>query len=150
MSDWIIHEGKKYFEESYLIGANKTAERRGNRIATLESELREARETEALASKYNATYIAALRKIIKGYTSKSRARKLAAEALHGDGCIAYDGMISTIKKLRGELQETCEQLKIVRSNYNKDHEYWGDLTKELKRKLADAGQARPQGWRKRR
>jgi len=37
MSDWIEHDGRKYYEESYITLANKNAERRGERIAELEA-----------------------------------------------------------------------------------------------------------------
>lgn len=44
MSDWIMHDGKKYFEEGYLIMANKSAERRGKRIKELESFVKDIRD----------------------------------------------------------------------------------------------------------
>lgn len=48
MSDCIEHDGKKYYEESYVILANSNAQRRGERIAELEAE-REA-ERDQLAA----------------------------------------------------------------------------------------------------
>jgi hypothetical protein len=40
MSDWIEVDGKKYFEESYLILANNNSKRRGERIQELEAQLK--------------------------------------------------------------------------------------------------------------
>lgn len=39
MSDHIEVDGRKYFHESYLQGANATSKRRGERIAELEAQL---------------------------------------------------------------------------------------------------------------
>jgi hypothetical protein len=40
MSDWIEHDGKKYYEEGYLVLANNNAKRRGERIQELEAQLK--------------------------------------------------------------------------------------------------------------
>lgn len=39
MSDWIEVDGKRYYEQGYLIMANKTAERRGGRLAAALAQL---------------------------------------------------------------------------------------------------------------
>lgn len=51
MSDWIEVDGKRYYEQGYLIMANKTAERRGEllckAISQLDAAYKRIRELES-------------------------------------------------------------------------------------------------------
>ena len=44
VSDYFVKGGKKYFEEGYLELANRTAERRGERIKSLELQIDAAKK----------------------------------------------------------------------------------------------------------
>ena len=44
MSDWIEKDGKKYFEEGYLILANNNAARRGRKIKELTYEVKQKQQ----------------------------------------------------------------------------------------------------------
>lgn len=107
MSDWVELDGRKYYEESYLLLANNNSERRGETIKELERQLDDVRKkAEGFADTLRAI-------CVKGLGLTDPYENLAKPDVVPDDW--KDGLISDkVLAIRTQLEKSREAWSVIR------------------------------------
>lgn len=103
MSDWIEHDGRKYFEESYLLASSESAKRRLEKIVALEAERDNWRQTAEQESRNRDYYRGLLVQIGELFGVAARTQD--------DGGVAKDVLVAKVPELCAQLSTALREAR---------------------------------------